>query len=65
MISKQLIDLAGPSGTLQLNFQATLDDARKQLVTELEKQSGLLMGQREGRFRQVNADEVSRKSRGD
>jgi hypothetical protein len=44
VISKQLTDLAGASGTLQLNLQATLDDARKQLVTELEKQSGLLMG---------------------
>lgn len=36
--------MAGPSGTLQIDFRAAIDDARKQLVVELQAQSEAVMG---------------------
>ena len=43
MIAQQLTDLTGVTGKLQPDLRATLDDSRKQLVAELEKQSEVMI----------------------
>ena len=43
MIAQQLTDLTGVTGKLQPDLRAALNDSRKQLVAELEKQSEAMM----------------------